>query len=438
MTELNENTELPLTFNFSKTFEALKTFIDGYNKEHPGLKEKINASHRATAELIIRLYLKQLNKLTAITEYSLVNMPSFRTYMSSLAACKGCTVRTLYNHKERLIKAGFIKEIKRHAGDGIEVWVNPEVMWKGAYKVQKLEEGGTSLTPVYNHIEANRKKIQGLVHELQEHNNINSNVYSEKGVRHEPDKCVLPHGEDETGAFDKSTRKNAADLNEREAKEALATVLNAHILKKDETNPSPEPEKMPQPHPKQEKQEQQAGGAARIFHIKLVRNFWQYAKNALYPDKTFKDYEEKSILNSIWTSVYRGFKADYTERQWENYHESCLTRIRMVCDYLKRSPDRWIAPADLYFCPYNVKNGFKKTWKWYLKQETLKLQVRNEIELQKMKRQLEDHQRGKGRHKHLSRYELFNKHRKHLERLNDDMITRAYLSAYNKYIIAHA
>lgn len=438
MTEINENTELSLTFNFSKTFEALKTFIDGHNKEHPGLKEKINASHRATAELIIRLYLKQLNKLTAVTEYSLVNIPSFRTYLSSLATCKGCTVRTIYNHKERLVKAGFIKEIKHHAGEGIDLWISPEIMWKGAYKVQKLEEGGTSLTPVCNYIEANRKKVHGLVHELQEHNNINSSVYREKGVRQEPDKCGVPKGDTETGALDKSTRKNADSLDAKQAKEAVDTALNACFSKKNEEEPVTEPEKMQQPCPTEQKQEQEAGGAARIFHMELVKSFWQYAKHVLYPDKTFKDYEEKSILNSIWSSVYGGFKADYTEGQWENYHESCLTRIRMVCDYLKRSSDRWIAPADLYFCPYNEKNGFRKTWKWYVKQETLKLQVRNEIELQKMKRQLDDHHKGKGRHKHLSRYELFNKHRKYLDKLNDDMITRAYLSAFNKYSTAHA
>ena len=63
------NEEIPparLYFDFSETFSRTKNFIDQYNATQSKLTDKLNANHRATAELIVRLYLKQLNNASRI------------------------------------------------------------------------------------------------------------------------------------------------------------------------------------------------------------------------------------------------------------------------------------------------------------------------------------------------------------------------------------
>lgn len=431
MTEITPYTELHLSFDFGKVFKALKEYIDGYNQAHPGLKEKINASHRATAELLIRLYIRQLNELTNLMPYSLADIPAFRTYVSSLASCKDCTPRTIYNHKERLIKAGLITGEKHHGCEGLDLWINPEIMWKGAYMIQYLPEGDMRRTPVDYLFKQDRKNIQSLVHELQEQVNINSTV-DKKGVRLRPDKCGLPDGNAETGAFYKSTRKNAADLSADEAKAAVDTALNAFFSKKNEADSARVPEKMPQSCLPERKQEQQAGGAARIFLLSLVQEFWAYASRLLYPDRTFKSYEESSILNMIYVSVYGRFRVNKTQQEWERYQETLLERVNIVRRYLDRSPDRWIPAPDLYFNPENHKNGFDKNRVWYERQETLKLQLKNDLALQRMKKELELHSQGKGGYSHLTRYQLFMIHKRSLDRINDDNITTAYELAFRQ------
>ncbi|ELR71775.1 hypothetical protein C900_02360 [Fulvivirga imtechensis AK7] len=429
MTAVTPTTPLHLSFDFGVVFKALKEYVDSYNKQHPDLKEKINASHRGTAELIVRLYMKQLNDLTSVAPYSLSEMPAFRTYVSSLASCKDCTTRTIYNHKERLMKANLITAENHHGGEGLDLWINPEIMWKGAYMITYLPEGGLQRTPVYPLITKDRKIIQPLAHVLQEQDNINSNV-DNKGVL--TDMCGLPKGEAETGAYDKSTRKNAHDLDEKQAKEAVATALNACFLKKNEAAPAREPEKMPQPCLPERKQEQQAGGAARIFLLALVQEFWAYAKAVLYPDTDYKPYEESSILNMIYVSVYGRFNSQKTQEEWQVYQETLLERVNIVRKWLDRSPDRWIPSADFYFSPDNHKNGFDKNRIWYERQETLKLQVRNELALQKMKKELDLHNQGKGVYGQMSRYQLFVAHKRRLDKINDAGIRVAYEIAFRK------
>ncbi|GAA4275973.1 hypothetical protein [Aquimarina mytili] len=147
-----ELTPVQLNYDFGKLFKTTKSYIDNYNKNNFELKSRINANHRATAELITRLYAKQLNKAISRGDSFEDGFPGFKTYNPSLASCKGCTVRTIINHKERLKAAGFIIKEVHHGKTGIELWINPLIF------------------------DERVKKIHPLVQEHQEQKNNNSDV----------------------------------------------------------------------------------------------------------------------------------------------------------------------------------------------------------------------------------------------------------------------
>ena len=42
--------------DFATVFKNTKAFIDTYNQKQTRLVDKLNANHRATAELIVRIY----------------------------------------------------------------------------------------------------------------------------------------------------------------------------------------------------------------------------------------------------------------------------------------------------------------------------------------------------------------------------------------------
>jgi len=171
----NKSCPIPY-FDFGTLFKSTKHFIDQHNYAKHNLKERFNANHRATAELITRLYAKQLNKAVKINQSLDKELSGFKTYNSSLASCKGCTVRTIINHKERLKAAKFITKIC-HGKSGIELWINPSI-----FRIPKLSTSNSDLRFKTKEIIAfsgyKVKKNHPLVQEQQEQKHNNRDVNS--------------------------------------------------------------------------------------------------------------------------------------------------------------------------------------------------------------------------------------------------------------------
>lgn len=360
--------------DFSKVFEQTKAFIDLHNKQQTQLTQKINANHRDTAELIIRLYLKQLRKLPNELLDRDTDLPGFKTFNTSLAKCKGCTIRTIINHKERLKIAGIIIKEEHRGAQGIELWINPNIL------KTKCSPTDFSLPEV--------KIFHPLVHEQHEQRNNNSKVDNRnlaKGVRSKAD------GYGKT----KGTR-HEQDMNTGENAVAASKVKN------------------------------NLDEAARISLLAMIQNFWELARKILYLDLIMSDPEERDILNHIWRTVYGCLQAPWTLKQWHQYHEQALERVVMVRKWLDRSPERWIPPPHIYFHESNDKNGFQNTIQWLLKRDILKAEVKAQLQLQRIKKEQELHAEGKGRYQHLNRLQLFRLHEQRLRKYKDPAVLESY------------
>ena len=243
----------------------------------------------------------------------------------------------------------------------------------------------------------------------QENNNSNvgKSVTTEKD--HDQEYGVLPH--------------------RRDHKSGKATGTGHEQDKNTEENANPaskQQEQLPENQLKVEKQEQVAAGVGRIFLLTLIRQFWAYARKVLYPDLVLSDREEKEILNLIWESVYGKLQWQATEKECLNYQETAYSRINMVARWLARSPGHWIPKPHIYFHPNNERNGFKKTWLWYVKQETLKLEIRNQLLLQQVKTEWQQHEQDKGRFREKTRLQLFRIQQKRLAKYRDESLNQAY------------
>jgi hypothetical protein len=167
-------------------------------------------------------------------------------------------------------------------------------------------------------------------------------------------------------------------------------------------------------------------GAERIFLLTLIREFWNYVRRMLYPNLILSEPEEREVLNLIWESVYGKLQANGTKQEWLQYQETLLKRVDMVARWLTRSSGRWIPKPHLYFHPHNERNGFSRTWQWYLKQETLKIEVRNQLLLQQVKAEWYQHDTGKGRFKQKTRLQLFRIQQQRLAQYRDESLMEAY------------
>jgi hypothetical protein len=245
------------------------------------------------------------------------------------------------------------------------------------------------------------KNFHPLVHEHQERLNNNSKV-DKSGTQ----KSGVPYGHESGKATgtgheqDKNTEENA--------------------------NPSSKQQlKAPERYYKAEKQERVAG-AGRIFLLSLIRQFWDYARKVLYPDLILSEPEVREILNLIWESVYGKLQSNATEKDWLKYQDTAFNRVNMVARWLTRSPGHWIPKPHIYFHPNNERNGFKKTWQWYVKQETLKIEIRNQLLLQQVKSEWQQHEQNKGRFREKTRLQLFRIQQKRLAGYRDESLNQAY------------
>ncbi|GAA4273646.1 hypothetical protein U6A24_18245 [Aquimarina gracilis] len=377
-----ENKPKRQNYDFGKLFIATKSFIDTYNQNKQDIKERLNANHRATAELITRLYAKQLNKAIQLGDTFENGTPGFRTYNPSLASCKGCTVRTIMNHKERLKAAGFIIKEVHHGKSGIELWINTEIFSERV------------------------KNLHPLVHVQQEQINNNRNVdmliTSEEGVR--------PQAHQQKDNYVTGTMQEQ-DMNTEESR-----ISDSKSQTRCEKNLS-------------------TGESESAFLLHLVKDFWKYSKAVLYSDILLSEPEENDILNQIWASVYRKFKIKGSKKDWKSYQQILYKRVDMVSRWLERNPNRWIPPAHLYFHPENKKNGFNRTYEWFIKQETLKRNIRNQILIQKTEAEWLAHHKGEGKHKHKSRLQLFSLQRKRLVSYGDETLINAYEQSLQRTLI---
>ena len=397
-----------LHFDFGPIFQRTKHYIDEHNARQEKLTDKINASHRATVELIVRLYAKQLNQAAQLQDLDISSLPGFRTFNTSLAACKGCTKRTILNHKERLKQAGVIVREEHRGSGGIELWISPEIF--GEAKLSTISVNGVrKISAVASLFCEEGKNFHPLVHEPQEQNNNNSRVNSEEEVPcgHRsglpPAGAPAPSGEPAgtIQELDMNTGKNVpSDPNRQEP-----------IAEKPDKTGSQEP---------------RTAGAEHISLLNLVREFWQYTRNILYPGLLLSDPEEREILNHIWASVYKKFRIRGTQQEWNEYQQILYRRVAMVRRWLDRSPNHWIPKPHLYFHTHNTKNGFDKTWEWYVKQETLKLEVRNQLLIQRTQHEWEQHNQSKGRHQYKSRLQLFRIQQKRLSQYRDQALMQVY------------
>jgi hypothetical protein len=174
--------------------------------------------------------------------------------------------------------------------------------------------------------------------------------------------------------------------------------------------------------------------ADRISLLVLVRQFWEFARKVLYPDLILSDPEERDIMNKIWAAVYLKFSSPGSFQQWSTYHEQALERIVMVRKWLDRSPYHWVPSPHVYFNPNNEKNGFQKTLNWLVKREILKIEIKKQLELQKIRREQKLHGEGRGRYKSLSRLQLFKTHEQRLRKMRDpDLLRSYYISLTNNF-----
>ncbi|MCX6216536.1 hypothetical protein [Spirosoma sp.] len=363
-----------------------KKLINGQEVEYERKPKAITGSVEATAERLIKDYVKQYHGLLKQVGSAAVgdDMPPLQTCRLTLANRRTISEKTAYNHLRRLREAGFITRYKfRGSRHAFEIWIDPALLFQAerAYPqpavknaqplVNHLSQTVTFSTPTANFTaykasvtqgySETEKKADGNVHsdapkvEHGDEHHGNTERLQPTRVSEGPNGSLGTVGHSDKGAGGPGAADSCGQVDNPDSPRSAGQRAKARLTKSDLD--------ARRAASRTEAQRQ------AILEGYLI-SFWNYAKQLLYSSKVFADYEEPLILNAIRSGVYRNFGPALTEKEWDAYQTELYKRIELAASYYQRHPDKWVPdpyalhrPGTGYFDEANTR-GFGGTLAW--------------------------------------------------------------------------
>jgi hypothetical protein len=392
------NDAVPITYSIAT--------VNGQEVERPRKYKAITGNVEATAERLVKNYIKEWHKLLKNVGAPALEdgLPPLRLTRPQLSSQRSIGERTVFNHLKKLQELGFLTH-KRFRGSkhAFEVWIDPTLLFQAERINSDLFSGAS-----YPQISANNSfsaPTATATPPLQNPSFLaptanfaaykaSNNSSFEETEKKEGGECgqgyaQSKHGDKNHGNTEQPAQKppsttpewqtsvvetvgkqeagGGAPASPGHASPGLGQRLKARLTKTDL-------ERINQASRTQEQR--------RAILLGYVESFWSYAQKVLYPAKRFSDGENKLALNAIWQGVYNCGNQQMDEKEWDNYQRDLYERIQLASNYYARNQDKWI-PAPYaeyktgsgYFDAANAR-GFSRTEEWLAENRKKKIKDR--------------------------------------------------------------
>lgn len=395
------------TLDYTKILQLITQFHD-YNRamNSDDVQYQMKKTHAETLRVLLLLYAKQLIKYfnqASLEEYYKQHneLPPFRTFACSVQkTCKMASKSTFYDQRRRLMNTGALLKVENDPSQMHQLWYFNPVFFannngeeyvkkyvKEHFSARKTLEAqvpkfdvfallGTVSVPVLTYNRLLNKNIVSHVNNVDKsnHQQIRSASHS-KNITGEP-----------TGNVTRNTGK-------------LVNFLPENL--KNLAGQAKKPENL-QVAPRESAKKTGSKQKIPAFILKMVVEFWLYAKANLYAGEIFTEEEERSAKNLIYTQYFSNWRKYSSEKQWQ----AKLQNLKKQVDISRRSVERngYSVPGpNYYFAPRDPHA--QTEFKFYKTYEMLAKQVYEEVRLE-----LRRWQRGKGRCKNMSAKDLMKRH----------------------------
>ncbi|MGV3540700.1 MAG: hypothetical protein ACO1OQ_12880 [Rufibacter sp.] len=426
---------LPFKLDQGKALLAWKCFTEKENAKQPVVERKrtlkcgkeqffqtqnkaFKQTLTATGERLIKLYIRAYERAMATGFQPTAEEPYPVLFTNSVSLAKLCNAsdRTMRNHIKKLKKVGFITRYVFHGRKhDFELCITPEIMLATEpTKVFELSPPtglALAVLPECTDFPPNvARDTSGNIE--REIGNVDK-----KGVA-EP-QPGMPDGDAASYTLATSISGHtgpqqgliAAQNDPAEAMDATSLATGG--------GGAAEPEKV----------------AVNATFVYFVKNFWQVAKEFIYPHMEFDQHQEKMAMRAIWSGVYCGFTEELTGQQWEMYHLQALERLHLAANYYRNNPTKY-PPMPFsewkdncgYFDRGNAY-GFQKTQDWYDKKLAWAHQTKVSDALRRAKLDFLKYEAGKApkRLQEKSPLQLFRYHETKIRRLGSEALRKFYL-----------
>ncbi|MGM9509517.1 hypothetical protein ACS5NO_17410 [Larkinella sp. GY13] len=348
----------------------VRKLVDGREITIVKKPKAINSNEKATGERIIKDYISYyLRLIKKMGNQALENgPPGFYTNSVEIGARRGCSDRTARSHVRKLQKHGLISGYKFHGSKhDFELWISQDILWdsriREAYKPENRPAETASLGQI----------LKNFPHTVTvTHSNTETETNKCPDVEHGDERKAVgfvEHGDTKQGNTEQQPPKTAHNVppDAPEAHQGYheqggggpAAQTAGNRLKKSLSGQKRAVVRL-------ERTEEQK----RVILEGYLSSFWLYAKQILYPGRTFRDFEDESAIRAIRAGVYRNFEYELSEKDWDKLQEYFYRRIDLAAAYYSRHADRWIPDPFArhregtgYFDWENLR-GFRATGAW--------------------------------------------------------------------------
>lgn len=343
--------------------EVIQNFIDGRSRVRKVQYKAVSGSVRKTGRDLISLYIGHLHRThRKLGDRGFENgEPGFLTNRVELADLWGCSERTAYAHLVKLQEAGLIAKRKfRGTRADFEIFLSPEILY-GRADVEKVVE-----TPVF------QMPSSGIAPLICQNLPLNNASINQSNIETETIKgCGLGDNRATNQGNIQQGNKNQGNTERQQPP------------LKPETGSQSQPVTVTMgagggaasgvhkwPALKNAKGVVRTPEQRRAIFEGYVTSFWMYAKQLLYPGRSFTRIEESMALDEIAAGVYWNFHVDNTEEEWDGHQTEAFKRLELAAAYYQRHQDRYppdpfskFKPGTGYFC-FENQRGFRNTLNW--------------------------------------------------------------------------
>lgn len=382
--------------------KVLPRFIHLYDADRP-VKERLGKC-QPTLSALMRFNSGSFCKHSAGQLKKLSFLPPLVSSRTQISNGANRQPRTIINHLNILLEVGLIVRIPNQQGK-VELILHPQLMVESPLLCQIKRWEEISQLPYNGLFTGQDWQILHPFHAIRKEGNNNSGVETGKNpvsTDNTPGNEPLGNGESETTPVSNQKLTPPPTL---PARNGSANRGGARGRKKS---------------PEMITQEQL---------LQFLDTFWWTACRLLYPKVDFLEGQHRLAKHLIWQNVYHQGERQWNADQWVSHHRYCLERLHLAHRYVNRShqdKDRFIPAPHVYFDP-NRPYGFEGTKEWYLREQTLRNQVRKQLLYQQsLQNVFEGKSRSPRRNRPQSAYEIWQVEKERVSRLRDAELMNAF------------
>lgn len=422
------------TTSYSNIHTQVTRFHD-YNRalNDDNVNYQLKKTHTETLRLLLILYCKQVEKFfdqQALDRYYDRNreLPPFKTYACSVQkACKMRSKSTFYDHRRRFLNTGLLHKVDYEAGTACQLWYFNPVLFANVdaesyvkkyvsehFSARKTLEAQQPNFDVYALLSMVSVPIQAwnmpranIISHVDSVDSESSHQSDMRNASHvvearEPAGSIAGNT-GKPGDFLPDDLKKSEDFAEKNFRAEKGQKVRAKKVKR---------QKIP------------------AFVLKMVVEFWLYAKAKLYEDLPISESEERMVKNMLYQQYFSQWPKYPAEKQWKNYLQNLKKQVDISAREIAKKGYK-MPSASYYFSRPQPELG--PEFKFYKTEEMLARNVYDQVHLE-----LRKWKRGKGRCKQMTATELMKRHfgmlrevsnRKYLDHFTQNMVNR-YVRKY--------